>query len=95
MIKAKGNRCDDNFIDENGRKARVFRYVVDKVYLLTEEDIKKYEEYSSCDRSWWLRSTGEETGKILFVYDIGTIDKNGLNAWDYSLGVRPVIQISN
>lgn len=78
----------------------------DKVFLLSVDDIQKYDSYYGCTYdgefcSWWLRSPGSKSNRAAIYYisngpysvGNGKVDHNGLTV-DRNEGVRPAIWIN-
>lgn len=78
-----------NSFDEK-EKARIIKTGKDNVFLLSDKEVKKYEELKNAKTSWWLKTNGEEKTKSMYVSSNGTINKEG-DIVTKLHGVRPAI----
>ena len=83
-----------NSFDEK-EKSRLLTYASqgDKVFLLSDEDVKVYKKIDKSSKSWWLRSNGEDKSKAMYVEANGTINTSG-DIVTKLHGIRPAIWLS-
>ena len=69
---------------------------MDKIFLLSAEEYKKYEDKIPFIRdSWWLRSPGDVQANAAFVYDDGYLIDLGYGVSYDAVAVRPALSIDN
>ena len=69
---------------------------MDKIFLLSAEEYKKYEDKIPLIRdSWWLRSPGYDQFFAAFVYGNGPLNYGGDDVNNDAVAVRPALRIDN
>ncbi|MCL1994939.1 MAG: DUF6273 domain-containing protein [Defluviitaleaceae bacterium] len=68
--------------------------VKDKIFLLSVEEVKKYNiQFLEGEGWWWLRSPGYSSNIVASVYDVGGVFIFGFDVNCASGGVRPAMWI--
>lgn len=81
-----------NTFDET-EKAKILKDESDNIFLLSNNDVKNYKKLKNVNTTWWIRTSGDETTKAMYVTSNGNIVEKG-DIVTKLHGVRPSIWLN-